>query len=57
MLTLSRAGAVILPPDPAFYLNPTSVDDIVKYVVGKVIVSLGIDDTLPEDMQYGGGTC
>ena len=54
MLTLSRMGAVILPPDPAFYLQPTTVDDIVKYVVSKVLVSLGIDDSLPEDQQYRG---
>jgi len=54
MLTLSRMGAVILPPDPAFYLQPASVDDIVKYVVSKVLVSLGIDDALPEDQQYRG---
>ena len=53
MLTLSRMGAVILPPDPAFYLNPASVDDVVRYVVGKVLVSLGIDRELPIDMQYG----
>ena len=32
MLTLSRMGAVVLPPDPAFYLNPKSVEDIVDYV-------------------------
>ena len=54
MLTLSRMGAVILPPDPAFYLQPATVDDIVKYVVSKVLVSLGIDETLPEDQQYRG---
>ena len=53
MLTLSRMGAVILPPDPAFYLNPRDVGDIVKYVVSKVLVSLGIDQDLPIDMQYG----
>ena len=52
MLTLSRMGAVILPPDPAFYLNPQSVDDVVRYVVGKVLVSLGIERELPADMQY-----
>ena len=57
MLTLSRMGAVILPPDPAFYLHPTSVNDIVKYVVNKVLVSLGIDEALPEEMQYGGARC
>ena len=54
MLTLSRMGAVILPPDPAFYLRPASVDDIVDYVVNKVLVSLGIDDELPEGQQYRG---
>ena len=57
MLTLSRMGAVILPPDPAFYLHPASVDDIVEYVVNKVLVSLGIHDTLPQEMQYGGANC
>ena len=56
MLTLSRMGAVILPPDPAFYLQPNSIDDIVKYVVSKVLVSLGVDGALPRDMQYTGGS-
>ena len=56
MLTLSRMGAVILPPDPAFYLKPATVDDVVKYIVGKVLVALGIDRALPEDMQYAGGS-
>lgn len=55
MLKLSRMGAVILPPDPAFYLNPQSLDDVVRYVVGKILVTLGIDAELPEDMQYTGG--
>ena len=54
MLTLSRMGAVILPPDPAFYLQPVTVDDIVKYVVNKVLVSLGVDDALPKNQQYRG---
>ena len=55
MLTLSRMGAVILPPDPAFYLNPQSVEDVVRYIVNKVLVVLGVDTELPEDMQYTGG--
>ena len=54
MLTLSRMGAVILPPDPAFYLKPQSVEDVVRYVINKVLVSLGIDGELPVEMQYGG---
>ena len=52
MLTLSRMGAVVLPPEPAFYLKPQSVDDIVDFVVGRVLVALGIDETLPEELQY-----
>ena len=54
MLKLSRMGAVILPPDPAFYLQPATVNDIVEYVVNKVLVSLGVDDTLPDFQQYRG---
>ena len=54
MLTLSRMGAVILPPDPAFYLKPKGINDVVDYVVSKVLVSLGIDRELPAELQYGG---
>ncbi len=52
MLSLSRMGVTILPPEPAFYLHPTSVDDIVRFVVGRVLVALGVEDQLPDDLQY-----
>ena len=52
MLTLSRMGAVVLPPEPAFYLKPESVKDIVEFVVGRILVALGVDETLPEELQY-----
>ena len=55
MLALSRMGAVVMPPDPAFYLKPQSVDDVVRYVVSKVLVALGIDREMPVEMQYGEG--
>ena len=48
-------GAVVMPPDPAFYLKPQSVDDVVRYVVSKVLVALGIDREMPVEMQYGEG--
>ena len=54
MLTLSRIGAVVVPPEPAFYLKPRTVDDIVAFVVGRIMVALGLDDALPGDMQYRG---
>lgn len=52
MLTLARMGAVVLPPEPAFYLKPQSLDDIVRFVVGRVLVALDLDPALPEDLQY-----
>ena len=52
MLTLSRMGATILPPEPAFYLKPSSIDDIVKFVVSRIFVSLQIDSELHTDLQY-----
>jgi 4-hydroxy-3-polyprenylbenzoate decarboxylase len=52
MLTLARVGAVMLPPEPAFYLHPKSVDDIVRFVVGRVLLALGLEEALPEELQY-----
>lgn len=42
MLRLSRAGAVILPPSPGFYHHPQSVQDIVDFVVARVLDQVGI---------------
>lgn len=46
MLRLSRAGAVILPPSPGFYQRPQSVQDIVDFVVARVLDQLGVPHTL-----------
>jgi len=37
MLKLSRMGVVILPPVPAFYNHPKSVDDIVNHIVMRIL--------------------
>ena len=37
MLKLSRMGAVILPPVPAFYNHPKSIDDIVNHIVMRIL--------------------
>ena len=42
MLRLSRAGAVILPPNPGFYHHPQSVQDIVDFVVARILDQLGV---------------
>ena len=54
MLTLSRMGVVIAPPEPAFYLKPKGMADIVRFTVSRIMVALGLDDALPSDLQYGG---
>ena len=54
MLTLARVGVVVLPPEPAFYLKPDGVQDIVRFVVGRILVALGIDESLDEGFQYTG---
>ena len=52
MLKVSRLGAMILPPEPPFYLHPQSIDDVVRYIVNRVLVGLGVEDTLPDSDQY-----
>jgi len=46
LLKLSRAGAVILPPMPAFYNRPETVQDMIDFVVGKVLDVLGVPGEL-----------
>ena len=37
MTALARAGAILLPASPGFYLHPKSVEDLVDFMVDKVI--------------------
>ena len=46
MLRLARAGAVILPPSPGFYQHPQSVQDIVDFVVARVLDQVGVSHSL-----------
>ncbi|XLM19963.1 UbiX family flavin prenyltransferase, partial [Chromobacterium piscinae] len=46
MLELARLGVVILPPSPGFYTHPKSVDDMVDFVVSRVLDQLGVEQTL-----------
>ena len=47
MLKLTRMGAVVLPPMPAFYNHPESLDDMVDHVVGRILDQVG----LPADFE------
>ena len=46
MLRLNRAGAVILPPSPGFYHHPQSVQDIVDFVVARVLDQIRVPHQL-----------
>jgi 4-hydroxy-3-polyprenylbenzoate decarboxylase len=46
MLRLARAGAVVLPANPGFYHHPKSVDDIVDFIVARVLDQLGVPHQL-----------
>lgn len=46
MLKLSQAGATILPPNPGFYQQPQSVDDLVDFVVARILDHLDIEHSL-----------
>lgn len=46
MLRLARAGAVILPAAPGFYHKPTTVQDLVDFVVARVLDQLGVGHAL-----------
>jgi len=46
LLRLSRAGAVVLPAMPGFYHGPQTMDDLVNFVVGKVLDQLAVEHSL-----------
>jgi 4-hydroxy-3-polyprenylbenzoate decarboxylase len=37
MLKLSRLGVVVLPPNPGFYFQPKTMDDLVNFVVARIL--------------------
>ena len=46
MLKLSRMGVVILPPNPGFYNQPKTIDDVIDFVVAKILDHLLIVQNL-----------
>jgi 4-hydroxy-3-polyprenylbenzoate decarboxylase len=46
MLRLARAGATIIPAMPAFYHRPRSLDDMIDFVVGKILDQAGFENRL-----------
>lgn len=46
MLKLSRMGAVIMPANPGFYHNPSSVEELVDFMVSRILDQLDIEHRL-----------
>lgn len=46
MLKLARSGAVILPANPGFYHRPENIQDIIDFIVARVLDQLGVAHTL-----------
>ncbi len=46
LTSLAEAGAVVVPAMPAFYTRPTTLDEAVNFVVGKVLDVLGVQHEL-----------
>jgi 4-hydroxy-3-polyprenylbenzoate decarboxylase len=47
MLRLTRAGAVVLPASPGFYHRPTRVEELVDFVVARILDHVGVAHALP----------
>lgn len=54
MTAATEAGAIIMPPVPAFYTRPGTLDDIVNQTVGRALDLFGID---AGDAVYRWGEC
>lgn len=51
MAAATESGAIVMPPVPAFYLRPQSVQDIVDHTAGRALDLLGID--VPDLPRWG----
>ncbi len=43
----TEAGAIVAPLSPGFYMNPATIEDVVDFMVGKLVDLLGINHELP----------
>lgn len=47
MLRLTRAGAIVLPASPGFYHRPSSIEELVDFVVGRILDHVGVKNEMP----------
>lgn len=46
MLRVTDAGAVVLPASPGFYHRPTTLDEVIDFMVGRALDHLGLDHAI-----------
>ena len=51
MLRLSHAGAVIMPPVPAFYQRPATLEDVVTHTIGRVLSLVRVPNSLAPEWK------
>ena len=51
MLKLTQLGATILPASPGFYHNPKSIDDLVNFLLARILDHLNLEQTLSPRWQ------
>ncbi len=52
MLRLTRAGAIVMPASPGFYHRPTGLEDLVNFVVARILDHLDVEHALVR--RWGG---
>lgn len=55
MTRLARAGATIMPAAPGFYHRPERIDDLVDFVVARILDHLGVENRLARRWRSGEG--
>jgi 4-hydroxy-3-polyprenylbenzoate decarboxylase len=56
MTHATENGAIIMPPVPAFYARPKTVDDIVNHTVGRALDLFGIENAMVKRWGEAGGS-
>ena len=51
LVQLAEMGAVVLPPVPAFYNRPKTLDDVINHTVGRVLDRFGVEHSLVREWQ------
>jgi len=46
MMTLTQAGAIVLPASPGFYNQPQTIDDLIDFVVARIVDHIGLSHSL-----------